>query len=398
LRGIFCKNQKLMVIFAFSLILFLIVPKIHFSVADKLLPNFVLIYDQPWLYQNRNILDTAYRQDLLSILSTANCKNVVVFIGYWDATDPANPLIFPTLGAHSGPQNYIRTPAFYQELIAQLHQIGLQVFCWVEDGVGLMDISPANLPNIFPVILEAVNIGFDGFTDDVETWVEHSDGSTATLRQADYDAQIDYLNNLTTFLHDNGKLHAPAVGFDWEQYVNQRLHVDFILSMFYSDSTTLADSKCDAYWQENFGIYAGNNAQSSSPLIIGLFIHDTNNPEPYNTMAGILTKVDSLLDTYPHPMLHGFFIWIYEYMDDTDWESWKSWVNTLPDKDIPPTATPTVTFSPTLTPTPSPSPAPTSFPSPSPPEEPPTILYIAIGVAGVAAVVVVVVIFLRVRK
>jgi len=270
-RKKFYKNKKFLVILAFSLILVLIVPKIYFSVADEVLPNFVLIYDQPWLYQNSNILNIEYRQKLLSDLATANCKYVVVFIGYWNATD-------------------------------QLHQIGIQVFCWIEDGFGLMDISPANRPNIFSAILEAVNVGFDGFTDDIENWVGRSNGSTATLRQADYDAQIDYLNNLTTVLHDNGKLNAPAVGFDWEQYINQRLQVDYILSMFYSSRTTLADPQCDAYWQENLGIYAGNNASSASPLIVGLFIHETNNPPPYNTMAGMLTKVDSLLATYPHPI------------------------------------------------------------------------------------------------
>jgi hypothetical protein len=196
-RNKFYKNKNL-VILAFSLILVLIVPKIHFSVADEILPNFVLIYDQPWLYQNTNILNIEHRQNLLNDLSIANCKYVVVFIGYWNATDPANPLISPTPGAPSGPQNYVRTPTFYQELITQLRQIGIQVFCWIEDGVGLMDISPANRPNIFSAILEAVNTGFDGFTDDIENWVGRSDGSTATLRQANSDAQIDYLNNLTT--------------------------------------------------------------------------------------------------------------------------------------------------------------------------------------------------------
>ena len=393
LKGKLYKNQKFLAILAFSLILVLIVPKIHFSVAKELSPNFVLIYDQPWLYQNKNILDIKHRQELLSDLSTANCKYVVVFIGYWDATDPVNPLVFPTLGGPSGPQNYVRTPAFYQELITQLHQISIQVFCWIEDGVGLMDISPANRPNIFPAILEAVNIGFDGFTDDIENWVGHSDGSTAALRRADYDAQIDYLNNLTTFLHDNGKLHAPAVGCDWEQHINQCLHVDFILSMFYSDRTTLADSQCDAFWQENLGTYAGNNASSASPLIVGLLIHETSNPEPYKTMAGILAKVDSLLATYSHPMLYGFFIWIYEYMDDDDWASWNSWVNTLPDKGIPPTAQPNASPSPTQSPTPTPTASPLPLP-----EEPPTIVYMAIGIVGAVVAIAVVVIFLRMRR
>jgi len=139
------KNRSLLAILAFSLLLVLIVPKIHFSAADdELLPNFVLIYDQPWLYQNASILDLGHRQELLSDLSTANCKYVVVFIGYWDATDPTNPLIYPTSGAASGAQNYVRAPTFYQDLITQLHGIGIQVLCWIEDGVGEMDINPSN--------------------------------------------------------------------------------------------------------------------------------------------------------------------------------------------------------------------------------------------------------------
>jgi hypothetical protein len=254
-----------------------------------------------------------------------------------------------------------------------------------------MDISPANRPNIFSAILEAVNTGFDGFTDDIENWVGRSNGSTVTLRQANYDAQIDYLNNLTAFLHYNGKLHAPAVGFDWEQYVNQRLNVDFILSMFYSDRTTLADSQCDAFWQENLGIYAGKDAPSASPLIVGLLIHETKNPEPYNAMEGMLAKIDSLLAKYPHPMLYGFFIWIYEYMDDEDWTSWNSWVNDLPDKSIPPTVQPTSSPSPTTTLSPSSSPL-------LAPEDPPPLLYIAIGIVGTIAAITIVVIFLRMRN
>jgi hypothetical protein len=183
--------------------------------------------------------------------------------------------------------------------------------------------------------------------------------------------------------------------------------------MFYSSRTILADSQCNAYWQENLGIYAGNNASSASPLIVGLFIHETNNPPRYNTMAGILAKVDSLLATYPHPMLYGFFIWIYEYMDDEDWTSWNSWVNTLPDKGIPPTTQPNSSPSPTQSPTPTPTASPSTSPTPtplvtaspspstsplSPPEETPAIVYIAIGIGGAVAAIAVALIFLRMRK
>ena len=405
LKENFPKNLRLPIILAFSLILVLIVPKIHFSVADELLPNFILIYDQPWLYQNRNILNLEYRQELLSDLSAANCKYVVVFIGYWDATDPTNPLILPTIGYPSGPQNYVRTPAFYQELITQLHDINIQVLCWLEDGIGEMDISPSNTQQkIIPKILDAVNIGFDGFADDLENWL----GKTGNI-QTDLDTQIVYLEAITDALHAIGKLHCPFTAMDWTQYLNPRLdNVDYNLQMFYGSRTVLQDSQVDLFWQEEFG-QLNRDTPPASPVIIGLMIHSGNNP-PYDTMSGQLAKIDQLLADYPHPQLYGFFIWIYEYMNDEDWTSWNSWVNTLPDKGIIPTTTsgptppesptpslsPTATSKPTSTPTVSPSQSPTSSPAPDPspahstplaPEESPTVIHIIAGIIGTLAVI-----------
>ncbi len=359
LKGKLYKSRKLLAILAFSLILILLVPRIHFSAADEKSPNFVLIYDQPWLYQNRNILDIEYRQELLGNLSAANCKYVVVFIGYWDATDPTNPLIYPKSGAQSGAQNYVRTPEFYQELITQLHNINIQVLCWLEDGIGEMDISPSNTQHkIIPKILEAVNIGFDGFADDVENW----QGKTGNT-QTDLDTQIVYLEPITDALHAIGKIHCPFTGQDWTQYLNPRLdNVDYNLQMFYGAHTVLQDSQVDLFWQDEFG-QLGRDTPPASPVIIGLMIY-SGNAAPYNTMSGQIQKLNQLLEDYPHPQLYGFFIWIYEYMDEEDWAAWDSWVNTLPDKGIPPSSSPTPP--PSASPTPLPSPTPKSTPTPTP--------------------------------
>jgi hypothetical protein len=397
------KRRKLLTILSFSLILVLMVPTVHFSVADATPPNFVLIYDQPWLYQKRNILDVEYRQKLLSDLSAANCKYAVVFIGYWDATNPASPQIYPTSGVQSGPQNYVRNPAFYQELITQLHNINIQVLCWLEDGIGEMDISPLNTQqNIVPKILDAVNIGFDGFADDMESW----QGMTGNMT-ADLNTKIVYLESITDALHAIGKIHCPFTAHDWTQYLNPRLNnVDYNLQMFYGAHTVLQDSRVSAFWQEEFG-QLGRDTPPASPVIIGLMIHNGNNP-PYDTMAGQIEKLNQLIKDYPHPQLHGFFIWLYEYMNDDDWAAWNGWVPTLSDKGIPPSAplpsqspspssTPTPTTSPTANPTPTPTPTPYQSPTESPSQTPntpldqkgsPTTIYVAIITIAFAAIAI----------
>jgi len=275
-------------------------------------PNAMLIYDQPWLYTNQNILGNMPK--VISDLSRANCKFAIIFVGYYNATDPTHPTVA-----------WVRSAAFYQNVISQLHAIGVKAIAWIEDGGGgTMDIRPANWQNIYSVILEAMNMGFDGYFDDIEGWVDKTSGVDQK--------QIDWLNSLTPVLHNIGKLNMPAVGYDWLQGINNKLYVDYICTMFYSNRSTFEDPQGPYYWQENFGEYQGNNKPPTSPVIVFIF----NAVYNANPLSWQLNEATKYLGLYGHPNLYGFGIWLYEYMTDADWVVWNEWVKTLPQYGVPP--------------------------------------------------------------
>lgn len=305
------------------------------------LPNFILLQDQNIWYTGSNkafILDQKYREQLLRDLSHMNIQYVVVFVGFWDATNPSAPTIWhysPSALVH----DWVRTPAYYQEFIAQCHVLGIKVLCWIEDSsVGTMDISPANYDNIWVKIKEAIDMGFDGFADDIENWVGKDNSGTGEGTTANNVTQNAFLNDLTQRLHSlpTPKIHAPFTAFDWTQSQNEYLNVDFIQSMFYTNKTTLADPQCDYFWQEQFGEYSGHTIPPASPLIVGLFFH-VNNPPEYDTMTEQIVKLDQLIANYGHPKMYGFFIWYYETMTSQDIVAWNNWIGTMPSKGIPPT-------------------------------------------------------------
>jgi hypothetical protein len=289
--------------------------------------NMICIYDQPWLYQNRNILSTNLA-GVINTLKTANFQYVILFIGYWNAANPKAPTI-----------GWFHDATFYKNVISQFHSIGMKVLAWIEnDGTTLMDTSPANRANIYPVIISAMNIGFDGYLDDIEQWFnESSNGITAVAQQGDwFNSLTPVLHNGTNFADGQPRLNTPAVGQDYTETANNHLNVDFICSMFFWDSTLLANSNCNNMWQQEFDEQPGvpSVGPPTSPLVIGIIV-TTQNPSPYDTLAGQITKLDTLLSTYAHPMLYGFYFWIYEYFSAEDFASWESWQSTLAAKNIP---------------------------------------------------------------
>jgi len=198
--------------------------------------------------------------------------------------------------------------------------------------------------NILPLIKNLMDMGFDGYLDDIESWVGKAADPEGT--------QADWLNYLTPWLHNGAnfvdgrlRLNMPATAYDWRQRLNHRLNVDYICSMFYSAPSTLEDSQCEGYWQENFGIYGRTQAQytpPASPMLI-MLMHSNFNQNP---LSWQLAKVDYLLNKYPHPNLYGFGVWLYEYMGiqaPDDWTVWNNWLNTLSTFNVPPATTTTST-------------------------------------------------------
>lgn len=271
--------------------------------------NVMLIYDQPWLAMNQNCLNNIPK--VVNDLKNGHTEFAIIFLGYIDSLDTANPHV-----------EYFRTAAFYQDLISQLHAVNIKAIAWIEDGGGgQVDLSPSNWQNLYNMVLGAVNIGFDGYFDDIESFKGPNGVNN-------YQDQIAWLNSLTPVLHNIGKLNMPAVAFDWEQHINNVLTVDYICSMFYSSRSTLEDSQCDGYWQENFGQYWGHNTPPASPIIM-MLMNYYGNSHPLNWQ---LAQVSRLLAAYPHPNLAGLGIWLYEYMGTNvgDWDAWNSWMSGSP--------------------------------------------------------------------
>jgi hypothetical protein len=198
---------------------------------------------------------------------------------------------------------------------------GIVPIAWAEDGgsaglsaYGLPNIEPAYYSAYFTQIKTCMSYGFAGYSEDIEQY-------TGTLQQ-----WLWYLNNETVMLHGLGKLCMPACPYDWQQDINPYLHVDFILSMFYSDYSTFEDPQGPVYWQENFGVGVYAGLHPASPVILGIMNCYVYNEYP---LSWQLAQCADYMNSYGAPNLRGFSIWLYEYMcaqNANDWMVWNSWI------------------------------------------------------------------------
>jgi hypothetical protein len=258
----------------------------------------VWIVNAAWSHfpTDKRLVLVDHLDEVVQDLENNNITMVFAFVGYWD---PATATI-----------GYTMTDVQITNAINALHAKGIRVLAWAED-CGQMDIVNQRQA-IYDEILECMNKGFDGYHDDIENCAPN-------CAHQDY---IDYLNNATNLLHGNNKLMTAAVAFDWEQNTNPYLHMDYIVSMFYSDQSKCEDPQGKWYWQENFGQYMGNNNPPASPVIMGLMNYYGNQ----HSLAWQLDWVTKEVASDPHPRLSGFCLWLYEYMTADDWEIWKYWI------------------------------------------------------------------------
>jgi len=268
----------------------------------------------------KNVL-IEHLNDVLVDLQDSGITYVFVFVGYWNPADS-------TIG-------YTMTDSQITKIISAMHSINCTVLAWVEDN-GPIDVTPANRNKLYNEISKCMDKGFDGYNDDIENYV-------GTLQN-----WIEYENNATVVLHDLGKIMTADVPYDWQQNINPYLNMDYIVTMFYSNKSTFEDPQARKYWQENFGQYQGNNNPPASPVILGIMNYYGN----LHPLSWQLNWIDNELSGDGSPQLVGFSIWLYEYMSDADWKTWRNWVTT-----------------------PTPTPAPGSVPVlPSPSIELPSIL------------------------
>jgi hypothetical protein len=241
--------------------------------------------------------------DTIECIAGSGIEYVFAFVGYWN---PSTNNI-----------GYTMTDSEMATMISAFHNIGVKVLAWAEDNtVTPMDIRASNRENIYDSIEACMaKADWDGYHDDIELY-------TGTLQE-----WIWYNNNCTTVLHNLGLLMTAAVPYDWEQNINQYLVMDYIVSMFYGGTSTLESSQAAAFWQEDFGEYAGHNTPPASPLIMGIMNYYGNT----YPLAWQLGKVGEFHDLYGHPQLAGFSIWLYEYMGTSfdDWNQWSFWIDRI---------------------------------------------------------------------
>jgi len=260
--------------------------------------NGVWIQDTSWMSANPNIL-TMNLSKVVDDLSHGNFRFAFVFAGYWNAD--TNTIM------------YNENDSVFTAVINALHAVNIEVLAWVEND-GAINVSAGNRQLLYNQITVCMNKGFDGYNDDIEDW-------NGTLQ-----SWIDYENNCTTVLHGLGKLMTTDVELDWQQNTNPYLHVDYIVSMFYSNVSALESPDAAVSWQEDFGEYLGHDTPPGSPMIMGIMNYYSNE----YPLSWQLEQVGKYLAIYGHPELVGFSLWPYEYMGTNadDWGQWNNWITT----------------------------------------------------------------------
>ena len=312
----------------------------------------------------------------INTMTSNGIDGVVLFVGNW------NP-------AKNSVDFYIRSSATYQTYVNLCHDAGIKhVVVWVEDdkdyGEPTLATSQGTYNNAFLAITNYCHA--DGFFLDFENLLGtlQPDGSRNFNWNDPLTVQfVNFNNQVTSFLHTNGKLSTVAMGFDNNQNVYAHVQSDFIFAMFYAEAgSTLEDVQAPYYWQEMFQCWSGVFPASASPIVPT--IDCRYNPLGAGSGANNkylvswqLNQVTNYLTLYSHRQLGGVAIWIMEYMsyDPNSWSALRTFlVGTSPN----PTATPLP--NPGGGPTPTPKPTVTASPPPVPPQ--PQISFAPLALIG----------------
>jgi hypothetical protein len=260
-----------------------------------------------WLGEANDPIGTNI-SSVVSTLIANDVKYAVIMVGYWNAANPSAPTINP----------HFHSLSYYSSVCTTLKNAGIIPIAWVEGGVGwgesvgTPNVTPANYAAYNARIAEVMAIGFSGYSEDIETW---------TGTQSQY---IAYLNQQYTFLHSMDKLCMPAVSSNnGGNNINRYLHVDYILSMFYWTSSLFEQPDADIYWQEEFGLgtYHSTFGSPGSPIIFGLDgVYGNQNPISWQ-----LSQFTRCLNSYGSDNLAGICLWSYDFMNNADWSTWRSW-------------------------------------------------------------------------
>jgi hypothetical protein len=264
-------------------------------------------------------------------------KYAVALVSYWDWEGGA-----PVLQGDSPNSGYPYcnkiTVAQWTSIINQLHNSGILVIASMTDfytyGSGTeMNLASTYYPQYESAITTVMNLGFDGYCDDIETWV-------GGVRADHY----NFLNNMTVFLHTgsnfaNGqpRLSCPTLGDFDACFEDQYVIADYVLVQYYNYFGT------QTWWSNPLGYGVGSGYPTyvpKSPIIMLTMVGSKAASLGASGLPSMSTQIsdfNSYITSYGHQMLYGFGVFMYEYMSSGDWTPWDPWIaTTLPSMGVPP--------------------------------------------------------------
>lgn len=293
---------------------------VHFgtTTATYLTGNAVWLEDNPnWL--GLYVLSPSTMTTTVNTLAQNHIKYVFLNVGSNDFWNNEGSLDI----------QFEETNATYKQFVSMCHEKGIEVLVWLESYQDL-DYTPQNWINLLTTYNNIMAAGnFDGINSDIEQGFSSQNGT--------YQNYIDFNNNMTIFMHQENKLWMPDIGFDWQGIYNGYLHVDAIVSMFYSDVSTFENSQSISFWKDEF------NPTPTSPIILGIFCHDQNT----HSDSWQFTTCANYINSYPPTNLIGISLWMYETV--TTRNSWSAFDNLISQVTTTPIQAPRATSAPIQT-------------------------------------------------
>ena len=196
---------------------------------------------------------------------------------------------------------YSETSQTWHTYVSLAHAQGIQVLVWTQNWQ-MLNVNPngysgtnwSSLKTFFDSVLSYT--GADGFSDDVEQAYNVQNGTELQF--------VYYNNNMTAYMHSEGKLWEPAITF----YDNadgtlpagttlySELKVDQIVIMFYGPGSMFGQDP--AFFTDLF------TPTPASPMMIGIDCAGTASNQ-YIAFANYINAYQ------PTPMLDGYALWHY---------------------------------------------------------------------------------------
>jgi hypothetical protein len=246
----------------------------------------------------KDILDAPNPSLELDKLVAGKIKFLFLLVGEWEPDG-----IISYFSSDSRITNFINT--------VKERNSDFKVLAWVYGGVpgyqDPVDISTAaKRQNAINQIVSCVNKGFDGFNEDIETYV----GTTQNL--------IDFWNGMAATLRGMNKISTVDAICTYVYPVEDiypYLDVDYIAPMLYGGGAPFPETDFKNVMHRVL-------TNTGPPILIGMKVNDYTTI-PLNTQLGWIDS--KIASSGPYPKLKGFVLWEYQYMRDVDWTDWNNW-------------------------------------------------------------------------